>query len=177
MPKITKRLIDAIVPEDKDVIIRDSELKGFICKITPKGRKVYMLYYRTKDGRERKPAIGIHGNITCDQARETALIWLSEVAKGGDPSLQKKLERAHFTISDLASRYLKEHAFVYKKAVSTRSDSSLLRHHIIPAIGKLKINSLTSKDIAKLHYNLRDKPITANRCLALLSKMLNLSER
>ena len=49
MPKITKRLIDAIDPETKDVIIRDSELKGFICKITPKGRKVYMLYYRTKD--------------------------------------------------------------------------------------------------------------------------------
>jgi len=45
MPKLTKRLIDAIDPEKKDVIIRDSELKGFIYKFTPKGKKVFTLYY------------------------------------------------------------------------------------------------------------------------------------
>jgi len=91
MPKLTKRLIDAIDPEKKDVIIRDSELKGFIYKFTPKGKKVFTLYYWTKDVRERKPAIGAHGNITCDQAREIALNWLAEVAKGKDPSLDKHL--------------------------------------------------------------------------------------
>jgi integrase len=177
MPKITKRLIDAIDPETKDVIIRDSELKGFICKITPKGRKVYMLYYRTKDGRERKPAIGVHGSISCEQARNIALLWLSEVAKGNDPSLQKQLEKTHLTVADLAKRYLGEYAEVYKKHISIKNDRSFLKHHILPAIGNTKLNSLTSKDISSLHYSLRNKPITANRCVALLSKMLNLAEK
>ena len=177
MPKITKRLIDAIAPESKDIIIRDSELKGFICKITPKGRKVYMLYYRTRDGRERKPAIGVHGSISCEQARNTAIIWLSEVAKGNDPSLQKKLEKTHLTVADLANRFLEEHANVYKKQISIKNDKSFLRNHILPALGQMKLNSVTSQDIAKLHYSLRDKAITANRCLAILSKMFNLCEK
>lgn len=123
MPKLTKRLIDAVDPENRDVIIRDSELKGFICKITPKGKKVYMLYYRTKDRRERKPAIGTHGNITCDQAREIALNWMSEVAKGNDPSLDKSLaKKTKNNMNDLAAKYLEEYAQVYKKPFSVRVD-------------------------------------------------------
>ena len=145
MPKITARLIDAIEPENKDVIIRDSELKGFICKITPKGKKVYMLYYRTKEGRERKPAIGIHGHITCYQARDMALNWLSEASKGNDPSLEKHLLKVQRTIADLADRYLKEHAAVYKKKLSIEGDVVLLRKYIIPTLGKIKINSLNNK--------------------------------
>jgi integrase len=177
MPKITKRLIDATTPGDKDIFIRDSAINGFICKITPKGRKVYMLYYRTNEGRERRPAIGTHGNITCDEARQKALIWCAEIAKGNDPSLNKKLEKTYLTISDLALRYIEEHALIHKKAASAKKDQSSLRNYILPTIGKIGIKSLTSKDIYKLHYSLRQTPITANRCLALLSKMLNLSEK
>lgn len=177
MPKITARLIDAIEPENKDIIIRDSELKGFICKITPKGKKVYMLYYRTKDGRERKPAIGNHGHITCYQAREIAICWLGEVAKGNDPSLERQTQKIQITIADLANRYLEEYASIYKKPRSIEHDKYLLSSYIIPALGKIKINSLTHKDIVDLHYNMKEISTTANRCISLLSKMLTLAEK
>jgi hypothetical protein len=177
MPKITKRLVEAIEPENKDVIIRDSELKGFICKVTPRGKRVYLLYYRTKEGRERKPSIGIHGHITCDQARDTALNWLSDVAKGKDPSQEKKSEKTYVTIADLAERYLEEYAAIYKKPASIRNDKLFLKHYIIPNLGKIKINSLTGKDIANFHYNMREKSTTANRCISVISKMLNLAEK
>ncbi len=177
MPKITKRLVEAIEPENKDVIIRDSELKGFICKVTPKGKRVYMLYYRTKDGRERRPSIGIHGHITCDQARDIALNWLSDAAKGKDPSQEKKSEKVYTTIADLSERYLEEYASIYKKPASIRNDKLFLKHYIIPTLGKIKINSLTSKDIANFHYNMREKSTTANRCISVISKMLNLAEK
>lgn len=177
MPKITKRLVEAIEPENKDVIIRDSELKGFICKITPKGKRVYMLYYRTKHGIERRPAIGIHGHITCDQARGIALNWLSEVAKGNDPSHENKIENSHITLTDLASRYLEEYARVYKKPVSIRNDRLFLDKYILPALGKIHIDSLASKDISAFHYKMKDKPTTANRCISVLSKIFNLAEK
>jgi len=82
MPKLTKKLIDALEPEESEYFIWDSELKGFACKVTPKGKKSYMLYYRTKEYRQRKPAIGTHGQITCDQARDIAKEWLFCVSKG-----------------------------------------------------------------------------------------------
>lgn len=177
MPKITKRLVEAIEPENKDVIIRDSELRGFICKVTPKGKRVYMLYYRTKDGRERKPAIGIHGHITCDQARDMALNWLSDVAKGKDPSLEKQSEKIYVTVADLAEKYIREYASVYKKPASVKNDVINLKYHILPRFGKLKITALTSKDLAHLHYSMKLKATTANRCISLISKMMNLAEK
>lgn len=177
MPKITARLIDAIDPEDKDVIIRDSELKGFLCKITPKGKKVYMLYYRTRDGRERKPAIGIHGHITCYQARDMALKWLGEIASGNDPSFERQSLKVDLNITELSERYLLEYAEQHKKARSVEHDKFLLTNHLLPELGKIKLKILTANDIERFHRKKKNIAITANRCLAVMSKMLNLAEK
>ena len=49
--------------------------------------------------------------------------------------------------------------------------------HILPALGKLKICDITRADVARLHHSLRATPVAANRCLALLSTMMNLAEK
>lgn len=177
MPKITKRLVEALEPEKEEYFVWDSELKGFALKVTPKGKRVYMLYYRTKDHRQRKPSIGVHGQITCDQARNIAQEWLFEVSKGKDPSIEKQTKRQSLTITELSERYLTEYAEVHKKDFSILNDKLHLKNHILPAIGKLKLLSITSQDIAEFHKNLKHKPIAANRCIALISKMLNLAEK
>jgi integrase len=177
MPKLTKKLVEAIEPESKDVIIRDSELKGFICKVTPKGKRVYMLYYRTKEGRERKPLIGVHGVLSCEGAREIALEWLAQVSKGEDPSLMKQEARKTISIKELSERYMDEYATAHKKSSSIRMDKGNLALHINPVIGAIRITTITRQDIGELHHSLKDTPITANRCLALISKMLNLAEQ
>jgi integrase len=38
------------------------------------------------------------------------------------------------------------------------------------------LQDLTRADVAQLHHQLRDHPYQANRCLAVLSKMMNLAE-
>lgn len=51
--KLTVRTVEALKPGASDIIIWDSEIAGFGCKVTPKGRRSYFLYYRT---REAKPS-------------------------------------------------------------------------------------------------------------------------
>ncbi len=79
-PKLTKRVVEAAKPGDRDIILWDTELRGFACKVTPKGKRVYFVYYRTHDGQQRRPKIGNHGAVTCEQAREMAQQWLAEAA-------------------------------------------------------------------------------------------------
>ena len=64
-----------------------------------------------------------------------------------------------------------------KKRLSVENDERLLRLYVRPALGPRKVRGLTTADVARLHFDLRIKPIQANRTLALLSKMLNLAER
>lgn len=81
--KLTKRLVESATTADRDVILLDSEVRGFGCKITPARRRVYFLYYRTASGQRRRPTIGYHGAITVDQARAIARQWLASVYRGG----------------------------------------------------------------------------------------------
>lgn len=175
MPKITKRLIETTLPREKDLILWDSDTTGFCCKITPMGKRIYMLYYRNANRRQRKPKIGDHGVMTCEQARDIAQRWLLEVSQGGDPSLEKQEIRLNPTVKELADQYMREHA-PRKKASSRKEDQRLWVQHILPALGNVKVVSLTRTDISKLHHSFPHYPTMANRILSLLSKALNLAE-
>ncbi len=175
MTQLTKRAIETVKPSAKDTILWDRELRGFGCKVTPRGKRTYFLYYRTKDGQQRRPSIGIHGAITCAQARETARAWLAEVATGGDPSATRKAKKKAPTIADLAERYMAEHA-PRKKSRSAENDERLWRLHILPALGKKKVVAVTRENVARLHGAMRSNPVNANRTASLLSKAFNLAE-
>jgi integrase len=72
---------------------------------------------------------------------------------------------------------MQEHAGPKKRPGSAQGDAMWLRLQILPRLGSLKVNAVTREDIARLHLNMRDRPIAANRVLALLSKMFNLAEQ
>jgi integrase len=175
MAKLTKKLVESTLPQSKDLILWDSEISGFCCKVTPAGKKGYFLYYRTKDRRQRKPKIGDHGILTCEQARSIAQLWLLEVSQGKDPSSAKQEIRSNPSLKELADKYMIEHA-PRKKVTSQKEDKRIWNQHILPSLGTLKVSSIDRSDIAKLHHSLQHFPITANRVLSLLSKALNLAE-
>jgi len=175
--KLTVRSVENVEPGKADIILWDTDLKGFGCKVTPKGKRTYFLYYRTKDGQQRRPAIGAHGTIKPEAAREMAKRWLGEVAHGRDPSETRAMDRAAPTMRELCVKYMAEHAETRKKATSIRNDRRLIDAHIIPAIGGKKVSAVTRADMSKLHHSLRSTPYEANRMLAMASKMLGLAER
>lgn len=175
MQKLTKKIIESTQSQDKDVILWDSEISGFMCKVTPAGKKSYFLYYRTHDRRQRRPKIGDHGVVACEQARIIAGRWFLEVSQGKDPSSDKQQLREMPTLKELAAQYMTEHA-PRKKASSRKEDNRLWQQYVLPALGTLKVSSLERSDISKLHHSLHHMPTTANRVLSLLSKALNLAE-
>ena len=179
MSKLTKRRVDGLKPRDQDYVEWDSEVPGFGVRVRPSGKKSYILKYRVGGGRGgtiRKPTIGAHGAITCDQARAIAKVWLADVAKGGDPSAERKAKREALTVAELCDRYLAEHAIPQKKPRSVEEDRRNIRVHILPALGGKRVATVTGTDILKLYRSMRDTPIAANRTLALLRTMFNLAE-
>ena len=87
--KITKHAVESLKPEAKDRIMWDTELPMFGCKITPKGRRVYLLQYRI-EGLSRRYTIGVHGSLTTREARKIAKKLLHDIALNRDPADAKK---------------------------------------------------------------------------------------
>ena len=175
MAKLTKRVVDQIVPGETDAMHWDDELKGFGLRVWPSGRKVYMVMSRVK-GRLRRITIGPHGPITPEQARIRAHEILSEAKAGRDPAKELDQARKAPTMKGLGERFLKEHVAVRCKP-STQAEYKLsVELFINPKIGTRKVTDIERQDIAELHHSLSHIPYQANRTLGVLSKMFNLAE-
>ena len=69
--RVTKSAIDGLPALSKDAVYWDVGLPGFGVKVTPKGRKVFLVMYRLAGAgsRLRKYTIGPYGRITLPMAR------------------------------------------------------------------------------------------------------------
>lgn len=158
-------------------VIHDSEVPGLRLILYPSGRKVWSLYYRASDGRQRRPVLGDATAILPDDARKFARELLGDVARGSDPSAERTKRRASPTVRDLADRYLNEHAEPHKKPSSVKADRRNLRLHLLPALGQWKVRDVETTDVEALHLSMAKTPGAANRTLALASKMFSLAEK
>ncbi len=176
MPKLTKTIVDTKEPQARDVWVWDTLMPGFGLRVKPSGIKAYLVQYRDQDRRTRRVTIGRHGVLTTEQARDQARQLLAAVARGENPAETRAAAGEEPTVKDLAARYLAEHAKPKKKPKSVTDDKQKIKDYIGPKLGSRKVASVTREDIGRLHHQLRDKPIQANRTVALLSKMFNLAE-
>lgn len=126
--RLTKAVVDALPQRGKDYIVWDRDLKGFGVRITTTGKKTYLVYYRTLSGQQRKPAIGVHGALTAEEARQTAKKWIALAVTGKDISGERKEARAAPLVRNLAERYIKDYAEAFKKTRSCQSDRSNLQN-------------------------------------------------
>lgn len=174
--KLTKSAVDSARPDTRDYELRDTIVPGFMCKITPAGRKTFMLSYRTPTGERRKPALGTYGQVTVDQARKLAQDFLASIRAGADPSQERQAARTAPTVKDLADRFMVEHSEARNKPSTVRGNRTTLKVHVLPAMGRIKVADVKRSDVADLIGRLRGTPTAANHCLSLLRKMFNLAE-
>ena len=175
MPKLTKRFIESIVPDpQKPLKYWDDELSRFGVVVLPSGRRTYCIEYRNANHVQKRVKIGVHGQITPEEARNLAKIKLGKVAYGEDLAEITKQVRHLPTVAELANDYLERHA-QRKRDKSFKEDQRLLKSHIIPSWGSIKVANIDRREIEDLHKNLGKKPYQANRVIALASKMFSLA--
>ena len=179
MPKLTKRLIDSAVPDAKPFSLWCSEVRGFGVRVHPSGRKVFVLRYRTKGGRDRLVTIGDHGTFTVEQARDRAramVVGIKDQDNPRDPAGERKAVRSAQTVADLLGRVRSDHVALRHSAQTRETFDWHVTKRIIPALGRLAVADVGRADVSKFHAGLSDTPRVANHCLAILSKAFNLAE-
>ena len=86
--RLTKSAIDALPTPSSELVYWDETLPGFGVKVTPAGRKVFIVLYRTAGAgsRLRKYTIGPYGRVTLHVARNEAQRVLVARTEGRDPA-------------------------------------------------------------------------------------------
>ena len=147
--RLTKRVVEALRPKSERYVVWDSELKGFGVRVTPQGRKTYLVRYRTTGGADRRLTLTTHGVMTTEEAREQARRALADAAMGGDPQGVKAERRAEMTMKELCELYMAE-GTATKKETTLRIDRIRIARHINPRLGSRKVTDITRGDIQRL---------------------------
>jgi integrase len=193
--RISKRTVDAIKPGLRDAFLWDTEVPGFGCKVTPKGRRVYVLQFK-RNGRDQRVTLGRHGvELTPELARLESVRLRGQLAAGDAPTPGRRRANGDLTIAELGTRYLDEYATQHKKPSGVAQDRRNLHNHVNPLLGGVLVRDVdrtavervmreialgrTAKDEKTKRQGrriVRGGEIVANRVHALLSKMFALAE-
>lgn len=174
--KLTKKHIETTHPGARRKVTYDTEVTGLHLVVTPRGKKTLNLWYRTTSGRAATMKLGDWPIISLHLARDRARKLLYEVSGGGDPAHDRSKARNAPTMGELCDRYLTEHVSVRNKPNTAREFRKLVEARIRPCLGAFKVADVSRSDVISLHLQMKDSPYSANRTIAVISKMFALAE-
>src|SRR5258708_21345576 len=178
MPRIrlTKSAIDALPTPKSDVVYWDAGYAGFGVKVTPKGRKVFIVLYRTggAGSKLRKYTIGPYGRVTRHQARVAAQKVFADKLEGRDPAAEKR-EAKRRIVADRVDDLLE--SFIAQRLCQNRSGGEiarLLRREVGKAWTGKSIHDISKRDVVEVISAIeqRGTPVSANQNLQAIKTVL-----
>lgn len=145
----------------------DTLMRGLYVDVLANGRMAFRVRYR-QDGKKRAHTLGNARLLTVAEARDLARTALRKVIAGGDPkSFDLRIDGP--TIEHFYTQQYLPYVKSYKRSWNT--DETMIRNHLIPALGERAMGSLIPPDIARLVEAMRLRNYAAgtiNRVLVLL---------
>jgi integrase len=174
--KLTKSVIDALPTPEADIVYWDRALPGFGVKVTPRGRKVFIVLYRTggAGSKLRKYTIGPYGRVTLHQARVAAQKVFAAKLEGRDPAAEKR-ESKRRVVADRVEDLL--NTFIEQRLSQNRSGpeiARLLRREIGKAWAGRSIREIGKRDVVEVISAIeqRGAPVAANKALKSIKTFL-----
>ena len=171
---LNKRMVDRLSVDGKDAVFWDRDLPGFGVRVYPLGAKVFVVQTYAF-GRSKRVTLDRYGpTYFVDHAREDARRVIARIKAGESPV--PVADAGEPTVQDLADRYRREYVAMHCKPVTANHYGLMLRKHIVPGLGDLRVSEVERKHIMKFQYGLSDMPTVANRAVDILVKMFNLEQ-
>jgi integrase len=136
----------------------DDKIVGFCVQCTTGGTKSYYYYYRDKYKKKVPYRIGSYPAMNAEAARKIATQKAGEVAKGGNPHVERR--------SIIKSGTLAEYSLVYVKTIppkkSAKKEIWVHEKYIRPGMGKHVLSEIKPMDIELWRNTYVDTPDQAN---------------
>ena len=178
---LSEKLIKGAKPKAQHFILWDEKVKGFGCRIFPKGQKSYVVMYRIQ-GRRVMATLARVEDMKLEEARTAATAELLKVRQGDvDLVTRRKANKDAPTFADLWQRFLddyaKERLELGRLSKKTVSDyKKIAKKYLLPVLGLLRVHEIKRGDIERTARGAAKFPTQRNRTLALLSRLFSLSE-
>jgi integrase len=161
--EMTDLWVRAVRTDDAREEWRDARQPNLELRVTGNGTKTWRLHYTRGDGRRKAMKLGRFsvdgsGGLTLGQARKKARELRVDVDRGSDPAGVKRALRESPTFAEVAEEWVANRALdPNHNPHSLNDDRGMLRRHINPALGHLKIKEIRKADVLRLNHLMRSK--------------------
>jgi hypothetical protein len=120
---------------------------------------------------KRRLKLGDVGELTPDEARQTARMAMSRVRLGGDPAAERSAGRRQITVAALVEEFITDHVEAKRKPNTAANYAGILQGLVVPEIGPRKVDTITRATLARMHLALKTTPYRANSMVAIVGAM------
>ena len=153
---LSKRVLAAWKPTKDDPYLWDAVLGGFGVRRNANGTTTALLGYRNKYGQRRRYTLGrILDSYTISQARDDAEDWITDIKRGADPLGEQRAAQNAMKVSELIDAYLESAKFAGKAESTQYMDRSRIRRHILPLLGKTRVEQITPDKVRRFFRDVR----------------------
>jgi integrase len=149
----------------------DDLTPGLSLRVTANNVRTWTVFYRDKNARQKRLALGRYPAVKLVDARELARDAQRSVAHGGDPAVEKRAAREVLTFGALATKYIDDYAKLKKK--SWEEDERQLDADLRPKWKNRPAVDISAGDLlGVLNAKVKNgSPVAANRLRALVSRI------
>ena len=153
-------------------------MRGFMLEVRASGGKTYYQRYTDERGRELQYKIGPADVLTLRQARRRAKQIKAQAILGHDPQNERRERRSIPTLRTfIDERYI---PFVQTYKRSWQTDETVLRVHVLPQLGPLFLDEITTQHIIDIVATMRSDdyaPGTIGRVIVILRYLFNMARK
>lgn len=177
--KLTTANIKSLTPIAKPYEVVDTEVKGFLLRVQPSGRKTFYFSYRNDAKKRQRIKIGVVGpTLTAQQARDKAIIYAGRVNDGVDVQNDKSQRKnlAAKAQDNTLQSFIKNHYQLWVLENLSSGQVTLDRiNYSFPDFMGLPLHDITVSLVEKWRTGkIKEglKASTINRCAYSLSGVL-----
>lgn len=177
MPSFTKRYLDAARYQgdgrSRDERWDDAQ-PGLGLRITPGGKKTFILFYRVgrqRGARQRLVKLGTYGaDMTLDQARDKARKWLAQARDRKDPYADARADAGE-RFSEVAAAFIEKYAKPRNRR--WQETERVFKVYVNPKWGSRPIGDIARRDVIALLEKIADDHggYMSNRVLAAVRRL------
>jgi len=151
---LTERRVQTATPDDTQerLELRDTKIRGLELRIGKRegSRRWALIYTRRSDSRVRRVTLGRYPELSLADARRKAMKLKAEIEEGRDPASAIQIQRTAPTFAELAEQWVELHGKPNKDPKSLSDNISMLKVHVHPIIGTMKVEKITKREIIHL---------------------------
>ncbi len=177
--QLTVRAIENLRPRAERYEVPAGLIPGLTLVIQPTDARSWALRYRL--GRtQKKLTLGTYPSIDLKTARDLARAALVDVAKGGDPAAEKKIEKqkaggGRDLVENVVEEFIKRHSEKKNGARHIAETRRILTREVVKKWKGRRLGEISAIDVQDLLNGIADRgaPVMANRTLSAFRKLCN----